>query len=443
MINICQHNKINLTIIGKRYILYCDKAKKERTMLIDVSKNLIKLAKIFPVELYIVGGYVRNRVMSIKDTDVDLCSKLKLDEVEEILKGTKFQFKLKNKILGTALICIDNEYYEYTTFRRDTYPDGGAHSPEKVKFIDSIEEDAKRRDFTCNALYYDIKNDKIIDFYNGVEDIKTKTLRAIGNPDEVFAHDGVRILRLFRFECELNFKIDKTTLLSAYKYKDNLRDISGERLIHEITCIFHAHDKYPDIAKPNSYMKALKHFNRGEIWPILGIDCLKVRYNMVKKVKHKSQGFLIDVLDSVKPISISYYLNLILTNSFGLNKKITDYYLNVISGYYEALNNLQNKPYFFKYFDNFPVIYLLLVHKSKYIANKYEFFYKYIISHKLIVSVKDLKISGDDIQTYYPTVKPERYKPILDSLLSDIFDGKIRNDKKELLQAIEAKLKYL
>ena len=114
-----------------------------------------------------------------------------------------------------------------------------------------------------------------------------------------------------------------------------------------------------------------------------------------------------------------------------------------MSGYYEALNHQQNKPYFFKYFNNFPNIYLLLVQKSRYLANKYQFFYKYIISHKLIVSIKDLKISGDDIKKNYPTVKPNRYKPILESLLSDIFDGLLNNDKKELIEAVEGKLKYL
>lgn len=164
---------------------------------------------------------------------------------------------------------------------------------------------------------------------------------------------------------------------------------------------------------------------------------------MVKKVEHKSQGFLIDVIDNVNPISISYYLNLILTNSFGLSKRKIENYINILSGYYEALNRLQNKPYFFKYFNNFPQIHLLLNQKSKYLANKYEFFYKYIITYKLIVSVKDLKINGDDIKAYYPTVKPNRYKPILESLLSDVFDGKISNDKDQLIKAVEAKLKYL
>lgn len=412
-------------------------------MLIEISENLKKLAKLIPCELYVVGGFIRNTIMQIEKDDVDICSALTVDEIEQLLKDTAFKVKIKSKTLGSALISIKDEKYEYTTFRKDYYPNGGQHLPEKVQFIKDVKEDAKRRDFSCNAIYYDIKNDKILDFYDGINDIKHKILRTVETPEEVLSHDGLRILRLFRFQCELNFKIDKQTLQSAIKYKNNLRDISGERVIYEITRILHSPNKYKNISKPNAYMKALKLFNKAGIWPIFGIDCQKIKFKMVKKVEHKSQGFLIDVIDTVNPISISYYLNLILSESFGLNKKMVEQYINILSGYYEALNHQQNKPYFFKYFNNFPDIYLLLSHKSKYLANKYQFFYKYIISHKLIVSIKDLKITGEDIKKNYPTVKPNRYKPILESLLSDIFDGNLSNDKKELIEAVEGKLKYL
>ena len=412
-------------------------------MKIEISKNLKKLAKLFPCELYVVGGFVRNHVMGIEKEDVDICSRLTIAEVEELLTDSPFSIKVKSKSLGSLLISIGEEKYEYTTFRKDFYKEGGQHMPDAVEFVDSVEKDAKRRDFTCNALYYDIKNDKILDFYNGIEDIKKKIIKTVETPDEVLSHDGVRILRLFRFQCELNFKIDKNTLAAAFKYKNNLRDVSGERVEYEIRRILHSPEKYKGISKPRAYMMALKHFNKGGLWPIFGIDCQKLKFNMVKKVEHKSQGFLIDVIDNVNPISISYYLNLILTNSFGLNKKLCENYINILSGYYEALNGQQNKPYFFKYFHNFPQIHMLLVHKSKYLANKYEFFYKYIISHKLIVSTKDLKINGDDIRKYYPNVNPNRYKSILESLLSDVFDGLLINEKSELIKAIEAKLKYL
>ncbi len=412
-------------------------------MNIEISEDLKKLAKILPKPLYIVGGYIRNILLGLRCDDIDLCSELDVEQIEKLLKNSEFSVKIKSKSLGSALIGYGDNVYEYTTLRRDFYTKDGKHMPEKVEFIDDIKEDAKRRDFTCNALYYDITNEKLYDFYNGVEDIKKKILRTVETPESVLASDGVRILRMFRFQCELNFKIEKNTLAVALKNIDNLRDIAGDRVIYEITRILHSPQKYPGYTKPNAYMKALNQFNKAGLWPIFGIDSPKIKFNMVKKVEHKSQGFLIDVIDTVNPISISYYLNLILTNSFGLNKKMVEQYINILSGYYEALNNQQNKPFFFRYFNNFPNIYLLLIHKSKYLANKYQFFYKYIISHKLIVSVKDLKITGEDIKNNYPNVKPHRYKAIMESLLSDIFDGKINNDKKELIKAVEGKLKYL
>lgn len=412
-------------------------------MNIEISEDLKKLASILPTELYIVGGYIRNAIMGLRNEDIDICSSLTIDELEKCLKGSEFKVKVKSKVLGSGIVINGNKSYEYTCFRRDTYANNGRHLPEKVEFIKDVREDAKRRDFTCNALYYDIKNAQLLDFYNGVDDIKRKILRTVETPEEVLSHDGVRLLRLFRFECELNFKIDKHTYQVAIKNINNLRDISGERVIHEITRILHSPKKYPGYTKKNAYMKALRQFNREGLWQIFGIDCSKIRFNMVKKVEHKSQGFLIDVIDTVKPISISYYLDLILTDSFGMSKKMTEEYISILSGYYEALNHLQNKPYFFKYFNSFPNIYLLLIYKSKYLANKYLFFYKYIISHKIVVSIKDLKITGEDIHGRYPSVKQTRYKPIMESLLSDIFDGKLNNEKQELLDAIESKLKYL
>ena len=428
-----------MTLIVKMIYSYSD----EVVMLIFVSDNLKKLAKIFPVDLYIVGGYVRNQIMGLPKTDVDLCGQLKLEEVSSLLQGSMFSFKVKNKALGTGVICDGNEEYEYSCFREEEYAEGGERTPTKVNFIKDVKQDAKRRDFTCNSLYYDIKKDKILDFYGGIEDIKHKILKTVETPEFVLSHDGLRILRLFRFQCELGFKIDKETLNVAIKYAYNAKEISGERVVYEITRILHSYKRYPGYSKPNAFMKAFKLFNKASLWPAFGLDTPKIKLRMVKKVEHKSQGFLIDLVDTVEPISISYYLNLVLSQNFGVNKKLASQIINILSGYYDALNRLDNKNYFFKYFENFEQIYLLLSHKSKYLAMKYNFFYRYIISHKLVISLKELKISGDDIKSRYPKVNPKRYKAILESLLSDVFDGKLPNNKKDLIMAVEGKLKYL
>lgn len=410
-------------------------------MIIQISQKLKALQQLLPADLYVVGGYVRNSILGLPNDDVDICSSLTLDKLEKILKPTEYQIKTKNRSLGTAIITVDDEKYEYSTFRRETYGQDGSHAPESVEFITTPDEDAKRRDFTINSIYYNINKDEILDFYNGIDDIKKKIVRAVETPDFVFSKDGLRIFRLFRFQCELNFKIDKDTLLSAIKYADLMQDISSERKVQEITKILHSPKRYP-ISKPNSFMKAFKIFNKYQLWTKVGFTAPRIKFNMVKKVEHKSQGLLIDVIDTINPISISYELEKILSN-VGLQKKMMANLINILSGYYSALNRLDNKPFFFKYFDNFPTILLLINKKNRFLAMKYEFFYKYIISHKLIISVKELKITGEDIKKHYPKVNPKRYKPILDSLLSDVFDCKLPNEKDALIAAVEQKLRYL
>lgn len=412
-------------------------------MKIEINDNLKTLAQLFPVELYVVGGYVRSSILGLPTEDIDICSRLKLDKVAEVLQGTDYTFKVKSKSLGTAIITKDDEVYEYSCFREEEYAEGGEHQPIKVNFIEDVSEDAKRRDFTCNAIYYDIKQEKLLDFYDGIGDIKKKLIRTVETPKFVLSHDGLRILRLFRFQCELNFKIEKETLLTAKKYAYNAKEISGERVVSEITKILHSDRRYPGYSKPHSYMKAFKLFNKYSLWPAFGIDTPKVKLKMVKKAESKSQGFLIDLIDTVEPISISYYLNLVLQENFGVNKKYSTQVINILSGYYDALNRLDNKNYFFKYYENFPKIHSLLIQKSKYLAGKYQFFYRYIISHKLVINLKDLKITGEDIKKAYPEVNPKRYKAILDSILSDVFDGKIANRKEDLIEAVEQKLRYL
>ena len=209
-------------------------------MKIEVSSNLKNLSKLFPTDLYIVGGFVRNSLLGIDLVDVDLCSSLTLDKLAKLLEGTAYGFKVKSKTLGTGVITIDDECYEYSVFRREYYGENGEHSPEKVEFITDIQEDAKRRDFTINSIYYDINKDEIIDFYHGVEDIKNKTLRTVENPEFVLSKDGARILRLFRFQCELGFKIEKDTLATALKYASNVKAISNERRTNEMNKIINS-----------------------------------------------------------------------------------------------------------------------------------------------------------------------------------------------------------
>lgn len=216
-------------------------------LLKNLPKCLIELAQIFSKKapLYIVGGAVRNSLLNLKISDYDITSELLPDSVEELIKNSKFEIVAKYKRTGTLVIKYDDFKFEYTTFRQDSYPlTSGTHSPLECKFTSDIKQDALRRDFTCNALYYDISNDKIIDLVGGVSDINGKILRTVRQSNLTLSEDGLRIMRLVRFAVQLGFSIDKDTYNCAKENAFRLKDISKERIKDELVAIFEGVFKY-------------------------------------------------------------------------------------------------------------------------------------------------------------------------------------------------------
>jgi len=234
---------------------------------VTVSNNLIKLAEEIDKNggsLYIVGGYIRNAFLKLDNTDMDICGNLTYDKIIDIATLLGYKANIVNKRLGTVLITIDeNEEYEYTTFRQENYKKGGDHSPTTVDFVDDIKLDASRRDFTANSLYYNILTKEVMDFYGGIEDIKSKTLKCIKTPEAVFESDGLRILRLIRIANELGFSIDKKTRLAAKNFAFQLRDISGERVLKELRKIVVSDFKYDSTDSKENF---LDNFNYIKIY---------------------------------------------------------------------------------------------------------------------------------------------------------------------------------
>jgi tRNA nucleotidyltransferase (CCA-adding enzyme) len=165
----------------------------------------------------------------------------------------------------STLVLFDGQRkYEYTCFRREIYANGGAHTPISTEFTDSVFEDACRRDFKCNALYYDIKLDKFVDPLNALFDIKNKIISTVVSPEMVFSHDGLRLLRLARFSAELNFKIDNLTLLGAKENADKIKDISVERIFEELKKILLADSKH-------SFSDKMGHYNGLKVLDKIGV----------------------------------------------------------------------------------------------------------------------------------------------------------------------------
>ena len=407
-------------------------------MFIPVSNDLLKLAKLFPEDLYVVGGYVRNCLLKIESSDIDLCSNVDIDEISQILKDNGYKIKIKNSKYNSITISKGDKSYEFTSFRKDYYPDNGSHAPIRVERTNELMEDAKRRDFTINSIYYNITKDEIVDPYHGVVDANQKILRCIGSPEEVLKNDGERILRMVRIVGELNLKIDKKTLKYAHLMAKNVADISSTRKYNELEKILYCDKRYKET--PGNFVKSLDLLNRLGIWQYFGLPIKTIKYNMVKKVEDRELGLLIDIIDSVKPECMQTFIEDFLKNQFGFSTKLIQKVFIYLAGYYNALNKMKNKEYFFKYFEEVGVIFPLLAKKSKHIMNKYMFFYNYIIRHGLVVRVADLKISKEDIAQNYPNIDTRNYDRLLEYLLSKVFDGKVRNEKEYLLQEIDKAL---
>ncbi len=410
-------------------------------MKLKISENLIKLAKLVSkkASLYIVGGFVRNAYLGIGGTDVDLTSSLTPEELEKLTENTEIKIGNKQKKLGTVIITCGDEQYEHTTFRKDTYlENSGEHTPSKVEFIKDLKQDAKRRDFTINAIYYDILKDEIIDVYGGLSDLKKRMIRTVETPSFVFESDGLRILRMVRFACELNLRIARETFAIAKKMSYRLNDITGSRKFSELELILNS-DKRFEISKKKAYIKGLKMINLLGVWSFIFQNASKIKINIIKKVKPEERfvGLLIDLINSVKPDCVSYYLKFVLGNeSLMLSKSKADSIIEVVSGYFDAINGVSNKKFFFNYFNCFERIDAILQKTNAFKHLKYGFFYNYIIKFKIPIQVKDLKINGNDIKANFPKLPEKKYSIILLDLLDKVFEAKLKNEKEELLKEI-------
>lgn len=233
-------------------------------MSVYVPEKLLKLAKLLPKPLYLVGGYVRNSLLTLNDTDIDIASELTPNDLRCLLLDTEYSVTTKSERMGTVLITNGDLSFEHTTFRQESYTNGN-HQPSKVNFGVSINEDASRRDFTINALYYDIQNNTLMDFYEGVKDLENKIIKCVETPNYVFSADGLRILRMIRISSELGFSIDNDTLRVAKDYLPLLKDISGERKYTELVKMLTSNTKNK-ISPPNAPQIAIEVLNDLDAW---------------------------------------------------------------------------------------------------------------------------------------------------------------------------------
>lgn len=202
---------------------------------ITIPKNVNRLINILVnsgYKAYVVGGCVRDSIIGATPHDWDVCTSATPDQMLEIARkyGIKcIETGLKH---GTLTYVVDGNQIEATTFRIDgEYSDN--RRPNDVKFVEDINLDLMRRDFTINAIAYN-NSEGLIDPFNGYEDLKRGIIRCVGNPTDRFLEDALRILRAIRFSATLDMKIDLNTSAAIHSLRSNLNYISNERIQSEI-----------------------------------------------------------------------------------------------------------------------------------------------------------------------------------------------------------------
>jgi putative nucleotidyltransferase with HDIG domain len=229
------------------------KAKKQRfsaritnmhISLINIPMEVRRVAETLEnngFEAYLVGGCTRDLFLEKTPKDWDITTNAHPDQIQKL-----FPDHYANNDYGTIGIKTESEdislhIIEVTPYRSEsTYSD--ARRPDSVTFGVTLEEDLKRRDFTINALAYRISSNELIDLFNGIEDLRAKRLKAVGNADERFAEDALRMMRAVRLAAELGFVIDNDTMTAIKKNNEYLSRISIERIASEFIRIISSPD---------------------------------------------------------------------------------------------------------------------------------------------------------------------------------------------------------
>ena len=194
----------------------------------DVNLIIDELSKA-GFEAYAVGGCVRDSILGREPNDWDITTSAKPEDIKKIFRRT-VDTGIQH---GTVTVLIKGNGYEVTTYRIDgEYTDH--RRPDEVTFTSELSEDLLRRDFTINAMACNNESG-LVDLYGGVDDLEKGIIRCVGNPDDRFDEDALRIMRAVRFAAQLGFEIDKDTRDAAAKHAEELNQVSAERIETELT----------------------------------------------------------------------------------------------------------------------------------------------------------------------------------------------------------------
>lgn len=379
------------------------------------NEKLYKLSQLLDNPLYLVGGAVRNSILGLPLGDFDTASTNMPNDVVSRLKGSEFEILAEYPRTGTVLIGTDGFKTEHTTFRTDSYPiNSGVHSPEKVEFTSDITVDALRRDFTVNAIYYDLTNDSIVDPTGGLKDIKKRELRTVDDPRRVLGEDALRIMRLVRLRAELGFDIESMTLTVAAELGTRVKDISRERITDEYIKTLKGATKYGNekvsVSESMTLMKCL--------------NC----YETVTGIDYMSEALpYLDGRMSIETILSGIYYRAENVESVLKGLKLSNAIVKSVCKGVSALNA-----------NNITVPEFIAEHFAGYqIVKEFVDPYKRLVIDSLVasgvpISIKELKVDGDDVASM--GISGKEIGTVLKTLLINSISYMLRTREEQLAE---------
>lgn len=395
-------------------------------------KMIIEKLKLSGYETVIIGGCVRDSILDREIHDWDIATAAQPEEIMGIFKD--FRLMTAGLKHGTVTVIVDHEPYEITTYRVDgKYTD--FRRPDSVNFTSDLAKDVLRRDFTINAIAYD--GEKIIDLHNGIGDIEQGVIRCVGNPDDRFQEDPLRILRALRFAVRFKFQIEENTAAAMKRHMKLLDHIAIERKQSEFTktiCI--------DSVKGNfEILKEYQDVLSCVIPDIANITEWDKTVDMVRDCDELCEKLVV-LIDMAKIKSYHNVVSILMKYPNKVSKSVC----NIMECRKEFITgSVGNARYLLSKYPkediistiNFKIIKAIswvdlqeqLIYCRKVIEtvyqNPYEFCY----------DIKYLKINGYDLKAIgISNVEIGKY---LHELLGLVMAGQIENDRYDLLQAVE------
>lgn len=448
--------------------------------MIKIPAELKVLSKIFAEHgksLYIVGGFVRDSYLGLSSLlrdDIDICSSVKPKELVKMLDGTEFSVSAINEKLGVMAI-VGKRRYEHATFRREEY-ESESHIPDSVEFITKLEEDAKRRDFKINAIYYDIENQEYVDPLGGIADLREKQVTTVKVPKIVFNDDPERILRLIRFACSLGFDIPEEEFYYAKQNAYKIQFISKFRLRNEFERLLTADQVYPNLLyTKDAHFRAMVLLGELDIWKYI---LPAVDHIMHSKLNDKKGERIYDhILNSLKNASPKIRLAVLLhdaakvrtmekehnffgskefvpvivdtnlgTYGLGYNKETISRVTRTILGYDFNNQCLASKTTIKKFIlknhdiiENIIEIKSVVKNESKPIirrvrsADVLRKVYNEMLQENAPFDRRDLMIKGDDIIKLVPNIRLENIDTLIENILERVALCPKKNNKEDLV----------